>query len=84
MELTMTDDGVGMEPEKAAALLSGEETGPVGLFQKIGLNNVHRRIQYEFGPDWGLSIQSEPGRFTRVTVRLPYRTEAPEEKEEIS
>ena len=84
LELTMTDDGVGIEPEKAAALLSGEEAGPVGLFRKIGLSNVHRRIQYEFGPDWGLSIQSEPGRFTRVTVRLPHREDRPEEKEEMS
>lgn len=84
LELTMTDDGVGMEPEKAAALLSGEESGPVGLFKKIGLSNVHRRIQYEFGAEWGLSIQSEPGRFTRVTVRLPYREDGAQEKEEMS
>lgn len=84
LELTMTDDGVGMEPEKAAALLSGEESGPVGLFKKIGLSNVHRRVQYEFGAEWGLSIQSEPGRFTCVTVRLPYREDGAEEKEEMS
>ncbi len=84
LELSMTDDGVGIEPDRAAALLSGEEAGPVGLFRKIGLSNVHRRIQYEFGLDWGLSIQSEPGRFTCVTVRLPYREDSPEKKEEMS
>ena len=77
LTLAMTDDGVGMEPERAAALLTGEEAGPVGLFRQIGLSNVHRRIQYEFGPEYGLSIESEPGAFTRVTVRLPYTTERP-------
>lgn len=77
LTLVMQDDGVGMEPDRAAALLSGEEAGPVGLFRKIGLSNVHRRLQYEFGPDYGLSIESEPGSFTRVTVRLPYITERP-------
>lgn len=71
LEVTMADDGVGME------------AGPVGLFKKIGLNNVHRRIQYEFGPDWGLSIQSEPGRFTRIAVRLPCGADGPEEEKEI-
>lgn len=75
LALTMTDDGVGMEPEQAAALLSGKEAGPVGLFRKIGLSNVHRRIQYEFGSDYGLSIDSEPGTFTRITVRLPFTIE---------
>ena len=82
--LTMTDDGVGMEPEQAAALLSGEETGPVGLFRKIGLSNVHRRIQYEFGPAYGLSIDSEPGAYTRITVRLPFTRDGPREEEERS
>lgn len=75
LELAMTDDGVGMDARQAAALLSGEETGPVGLFRKIGLNNVHRRVQCEFGPDYGLSIDSQPGAFTCVTVRLPFTTE---------
>jgi len=82
LELTMTDDGVGMEPGQAAALLSGEAAGPVGLFKKIGLSNVHRRIQYEFGPDYGLSIDSQPGVFTRITVRLPFTTAAPGKEEE--
>lgn len=80
LELTMTDDGIGMDARQAAALLSGEETGPVGLFRKIGLNNVHRRIQYEFGPDYGLSIDSQPGVFTCVTVRLPFATEQPDKE----
>lgn len=81
LTLTMTDDGVGMEPDRAAALLSGEEAGPVGLFRKIGLSNVHRRVRYEFGPDYGLSIDSRPGCYTRVTVRLPYTTEGPGKEE---
>ncbi len=84
LELTMTDDGVGMEPDQAAALLSGEETGPVGLFRKIGLSNAHRRIQYEFGTGYGLSIDSRLGSYTRVTVCLPFAQDRPREKEEMS
>lgn len=83
LTLAMTDDGVGMEPDRAAALLSGEEVGPVGLFRHIGLSNVHRRIQYEFGADYGLSIESRPGAFTCVTVRLPYTTERPGKEKDL-
>lgn len=73
--LSMEDDGVGIEPEQAAALLSGQGEDPAGLFRRIGLYNVHRRIQYEFGKIYGLAIESEPGAFTRITVRLPFVTE---------
>ena len=77
--LSMEDDGIGMEPEQAAALLSGTSEETPGLFRKIGLNNVHRRIQYEFGSQYGLSIESEPGRFTRILVRIPFCTSEEEE-----
>lgn len=80
--LVMEDDGVGMEQAKVNALLSGEGEETVGLFRKIGLHNVHRRIQYEFGEQYGLAIESEPGRFTRIMVRLPFVTEQPGAKEE--
>ena len=82
LTLTVTDNGVGMEPEQAAALLAGQRDGSDGLFQQIGLYNVHRRIQYEFGPDYGLSVESEPGVYTRVAVRLPFPAECPEKEED--
>lgn len=67
---------------QAAVLLDGQRDGSGGLFQQIGLYNVHRRIQYEFGPDYGLSVESEPGVYTRVTVRLPFPAEDPEKEED--
>lgn len=82
LTLTVTDNGVGMEPEQASALLAGQRDGSGGLFQQIGLYNVHRRIQYEFGPDYGLSVESEPGVYTRVTVRLPFPAQGPEKEED--
>lgn len=78
LTLSVTDNGVGMEPEQVAALLTGQSDGSDGLFREIGLYNVHRRIQYEFGPDYGLRVESEPGVYTRVTVRLPFPAEEPE------
>lgn len=70
--IDLKDDGVGMSPEQAAKALS--EPGPeeaAAKFRHVGMWNVHRRLQYSFGEGYGLSIRSEPGKGTVVTVRLP-------------
>ena len=68
----LTDDGVGMTPEQAAKAL--REPGPeetAAKYRHVGVWNVHRRLQYSFGDAYGLSIESEPGIGTTVTIRLP-------------
>lgn len=37
----------------------------------IGLKNVQERIRLYFGPQYGVSIQSEPDEGTTVTLHLP-------------
>jgi LytS/YehU family sensor histidine kinase len=37
----------------------------------VGLSNVERRLQGQYGSDASLSIQSVPGTGTTVTIRLP-------------
>ena len=37
----------------------------------IGLRNVHERIQLTLGKQYGLTIDSEEGRGTLVTIRIP-------------
>jgi len=64
------DDGVGIPPEKQAALL----TSPAGS-SGIGLKNVHERIQLTYGQQYGLTIQSQEDMGTTVTIRLPAHQE---------
>jgi two-component system LytT family sensor kinase len=64
VELRVTDDGVGMEPERAEEVLAGNGGG-------VGIANVQARLQSIFGPGYGLEIESEPGHGTTVTMTLP-------------
>jgi two-component system sensor histidine kinase YesM len=76
LRIAVTDDGAGIEPRRLAELrrrLDDEgadaETGP----GSIGLANTSRRIRLTFGRDYGLSVESVPGKGTSVTVELPSR-----------
>lgn len=69
--VTVTDDGVGIEKERIDEIFSGKETCRSRLFKQIGILNVHKRIQYEFGHPYGLTITSRPGVSTKVTILLP-------------
>ena len=73
--VTLTDDGVGMPREQVAHLLDPPKTqaDAQDKIRHVGLWNVHRRLQYSFGSRYGLTVESEPGVGTAVTIRLPYR-----------
>ncbi len=73
VHIDVTDDGVGMEPELTARLLDMEAPASSSFFKEIGVSNVHKRLQYEFGDRYGLSIQSEVGKYTTISILLPFR-----------
>ncbi|MFK7696153.1 sensor histidine kinase [Paenibacillus sp. HJGM_3] len=70
--LIVSDDGIGMEAERAQRLLI--EPPPVdrkdGVGSSYGLYNVNERIKLFAGEASGLSIESRPGEGTTVTVRI--------------
>ncbi|WP_372447027.1 sensor histidine kinase [Paenibacillus cisolokensis] len=69
--LEVTDDGVGIAPEVADALLKEEGNGE--RKSGYGLRNVNERIKLHFGKEYGLSVRSSPGSGTSVYITLPYR-----------
>lgn len=77
--ITLEDDGVGIPQEQIPALLSDNAQRPSGLFRGIGLSNVNSRIRRIFGPAYGLDIESVPGSFTRIILRIPFVTDAEQE-----
>lgn len=64
--ISVEDDGVGMSPEEAEAVLAGKGTG-----DSVGLANVDRRLRSVYGPWYGLVVETAPDSGTRVVVRVP-------------
>ena len=80
--LLISDDGVGIPPEKLRGILAGADGDatdrqipaaatrtPGGT--NIGIYNTHGRLQILYGTEYGLSYTSEPGRGTDVQIRFP-------------
>lgn len=69
--LTVSDDGIGMSQEQANRLLTEPSAGlrPGGSEGSFGLYNVNERIRYFSGNRYGLFIETETGKGTRITVK---------------
>jgi len=72
VHIDVTDDGVGMTPEVAARLLDSSSATSSSFFKQIGICNVHKRLQYEFGDEYGLSVSSKQGEYTTISILLPF------------
>ena len=71
--ITVEDDGIGMSEQQLQNLRNGMTEG-------IGYINTDRRIKLLFGDEYGLSIESAEGIYTKITVKIKERTEAPDDK----
>ncbi len=69
----ISDDGLGIEPEKLKHLLAYKEKDNAG--SGVGVKNVHERIQLTYGTEFGLEIQSEIEEGTTIKIWLPLTKE---------
>ena len=71
--ITMTDDGIGIAEDKLKSILDEPpDDEKEAKFRHVGLWNVHKRIQYSFGEDYGLKVDSVWNEGTSVRIILPY------------
>jgi len=68
LELEVEDDGVGMAPERDAAATGG---GLVRPGTGIGMRNVRERMEVLYGHEAEVSMESRPGRGTKVVLVMP-------------
>jgi two-component system sensor histidine kinase YesM len=67
--IEIQDDGPGIEPEVLKTIFNNDSSK--SKFSKVGLNNVNQRIKLYCGANYGLEIETEIGRGTRVLMNLP-------------
>ncbi|BFT76063.1 sensor histidine kinase [Paenibacillus sp. P36] len=78
-QVFVEDNGIGMKPERLEELRKKLEQNRLAEPEEngsprrggIGLMNVHRRIQMVFGEAYGLSVDSEWGRGSCLTMTMP-------------
>lgn len=70
LRITVEDNGVGISRQRMSELLndSGTEKG-----DSIGLSNIHSRMQMLYGKEFGVTIESEEGQGTKVSLHIPRR-----------
>ncbi len=74
LEITVRDDGSGMEQKLVEEILQEEKIG--------GLSNIKERLRLFYQRDDLLDIETFPGRGTRVMILIPPAVERPELTEE--
>jgi len=68
--LVVEDDGSGIPQEKLEKIFKKDAS-----LNRVGLRNVHERIQLIYGTEYGLNIDSVEGAGTTVRFTLPMDTE---------
>lgn len=76
--IDILDNGCGIPPERLELISKGidPDNGDLEYTQKnksIGLRNVNERIKMFYGNDYGLTISSVYGEYTKVHMLLPYK-----------
>ncbi|TCP66426.1 sensor histidine kinase [Baia soyae] len=70
VQLEVTDDGVGMSPDRVRQILQGMPATQ-GKTGSVGLSNVIRRLSLYYRREDLLQIQSEAGKGTSITIFIP-------------
>ena len=72
LQISITDNGVGMSLESIEKVLHQKPSkNSADFFRQVGIANVNQRIQHEFGASYGISIDSQLGSYTTMTIVIP-------------
>ena len=76
--IKVEDTGIGMPQNILQTLLEPpakevDRNNVSNAHTKLGVYAVHQRLRYLYGEDYGLTIQSEPGEGTCITIRIPFQ-----------
>ncbi|MNV19052.1 putative sensor-like histidine kinase [compost metagenome] len=67
---TIEDNGKGMEPDTLRRVLATIDD-PVSMSKSIGIANVNKRVKLIYGSQYGVEIESQRNKGTKITITLP-------------
>lgn len=73
--IRVRDNGMGIEAARLEEIRHSLESSEYAQGTSIGIVNVNQRIKLHYGEQWGISLESTPGRGSIVTIRLPVQEE---------
>lgn len=71
LQISVSDNGQGMKPEEYEQVRTKLNTPGLKLESSIGVYNICERIRLHYGEEYGLQIESEYGKGTKVVLYLP-------------
>ncbi len=71
----VSDDGIGFDYEASRLKLQNDDSDQDSKHTHIGIINIVKRIHILYGDQYGITIDSSPGKGTRVLMTLPIKTE---------
>ncbi len=74
--VAVEDDGLGMSRDVVDVILSPRSLE--SLAEGVGARNSNQRLIQLYGPEYGLRVDSAPGRGSRITFRVPAAGPVPE------
>ena len=75
LRITVADNGCGIPAQKLAEIRQQLSAYDPASQSHIGVANVNQRIQLYYGAAYGITVESEDGRGTQVTLNLPRRSD---------
>lgn len=76
--IEVEDNGIGIEKEQMEELLKEpqnlKDSQNANGKDSIGLQNIHLRMKMLYGENYGLELESEEGKGTKVTLKIPRKT----------
>ncbi len=70
LTIVVADDGVGMSEERMQEVMTAQHSER-SAFVNVGIRNVDDRLKINYGPQFGLILESKVGSGTKITVIMP-------------
>lgn len=71
IHIMIEDNGVGIDSESLAKIQKDLREGASTDSRHVGINNVNQRIRIKYGSKYGVAMDSQVGKGTRITLCFP-------------